>query len=230
MHHRCASSGKWCRSPSRNKSLVDPRRRALLLGVVRAGAPPPLALLAQALDDLDHLLARAERVDHLVAHAHGHLLAGVGVEQLLDEQVAHEDAHEDAAVVAVGLLRAVLDALVPQRHAHQPAQPVRRPLALAVVGPAQRVVVERHAVDLGHEQERPVGPVGLRARHGVVYGQEHVCDLGHVGEGGPDALGVVVDAHEKVGHGWSEETDAGLRVLGEDLALQPPGERMVVLV
>lgn len=63
--------------------LVDPRRTLLLWK--RAGTTPPLAFLAQALDYLDHLLAGARGVDHLVRHAHGDFLPGVRVEQALDE-------------------------------------------------------------------------------------------------------------------------------------------------
>lgn len=66
---------------------------------------PPLALFSQAFDDLEHLLAPTVGIDELVRHAHADLFPSIGREQSLDEEVAHEDADEDAAVGAVFLLR-----------------------------------------------------------------------------------------------------------------------------
>lgn len=73
--------------------------------------------------------------------------------------------------------------------------------------------------------------VWLCARDGVADGEEYVSDFGHVGKVGSELLGIWV-AHEEVRHGWPQETDAGLWVLGEDLPFQPSerGETDIVSV
>lgn len=134
----------------RTELLVDPRG-CLIFGI-RTGTSPPFAFLPEGFDDLNHLFPGATSINHLITHAHGHLLSGVGVQQALHQQVSHQDAHKDTAVVSVLLLRAVVDGLVPQRHADQFAQLFSRAHTVQVVGAAQRVVVEGDAIDLGDEQ------------------------------------------------------------------------------
>ena len=193
-----------------------------------ATAASPLTLLAQGLDDAEHFLATAEAVDHLVGHAHGDLLAGVGVEQALDQQVAHENADEDAAVAVVLLLGAVVELVELEVDAVEIAQLVDAELGVGAVGAAQAVVVEGDAVDGGDEQERPVGAsLGAAEVPVVVDGDEDVGHPGHVGEvvleGGSIAI-----PHEEKGHGRPHEDDTGLRVFRENLALKPSEERKMV--
>lgn len=113
---------------------------------------PPLALLAQALNNLEHLLASAMAVNQLIGHAHADLFASVGTKQALDEQVAHEDAHKHAAIATVLLLGGVVEVEVAEWAAENLGHFVGSEAALCVVCAAEGVVVEGDAVDGADEQ------------------------------------------------------------------------------
>jgi len=167
-------------------------------------------------------------VDDLVLHRHGHLLIGVGVEQALDQQVPHEDAHEHAAVVAVLLLRGVFHLRKLEREAQDLAQSVGALLRLEEVGAAERVVVEGHAVNDRDEKERPVGaPVGAPTVPCVVDGEEDVSHLAEVRQGTADAL-EIDGLHEQEGYAWAQEDDPGPGILWENLPFEPSEESELV--
>jgi len=202
-----------------SKPLLNGRHFVLLIRERRRAASP-LALTSKTLDDVDHLLPAAAGVNHLVGHAHVDLLHRVGEEQLLDEQVPHEDAHEDAAVVAVLLLRALLDVLEPQLLADDGRQLAGGHARLLDVDAAERVVVESHAVERRHEEQRPVRPsLGSREVLGIRDGQEHVRHAVELGQLRP----CLVDGrrHEQERHGGPKQVDSRLRVARKNLVVQP---------
>jgi hypothetical protein len=175
---------------------------------------PTFALLSKAFNDVQHLLATAIAIDHLASHAHGHLFACVSAEKTLDEQMAHEQAHKDAAVAAVFLLRRVLKVDEAQRAlqhlSHLPGGQIR----LGVVGAAKGIIVEGKVVALGNEQQRPVAAaLGHADVSVVVDGHEDVRDLVEVGQGVADLAHIGL-LHEEERHAGPQENDARLRVAG----------------
>lgn len=85
--------------------------------------------------------------------------------------------------------------------------------------------MESDAVDNGNKEERPVGAtLGDGGVAAVVEGKEDVRCLGKVRQGFAEGDGVGgLGEHE--GHGWAEEDDVRVRVLGEVFALEVSGRR-----
>ena len=67
--------------------------------------------------------------------------------------MAHEDAHEHAAIASILLLRTVLNVLISERSLQDLRQLVGSHAALAIVGAAKGVIVECNTVNNGNEKQ-----------------------------------------------------------------------------
>lgn len=69
----------------------------------------PFSLLPEPLDDAHYLLAPVARIHSGASEAHADFFRRVGHQQPFQEQLAHVQAYEDAAVTAVLLDRRVVE-------------------------------------------------------------------------------------------------------------------------
>jgi len=132
----------------------------------------------------------------------------------------HVQAHEHATVARVVLLRRVLQVDEAEGLVDQAAEFLGRVVCFGLVAGWEAVVVEGDAVDDADEEE---GPVRAAFCGGdalvVVDGEEDVCDVCEVREGVFDCSRVGC-LHEHEGHGWSEENDVAVFVVGEIFAFE----------
>ena len=104
---RSAVGFYWCTSADSKisfRALASPRKIESPMidrGRLRS---PAFALLSEAFNNLQHRFPPMARIDMLAAHAHADFLFLVCPHQLLQKQVLHLDADEDAAVGTVLLL------------------------------------------------------------------------------------------------------------------------------
>jgi hypothetical protein len=187
---------------------------------VRAAA---LALFLALLYDLQHLPAAVARIDVCILHAHADLLAGVGAQQFLEQQMLDQHADEDAAVAAVFLLRRVEHGYEAQSSPEQMLHLHGGAARFALVVAGHGVVVEGDAVDYRDEQQRPVGPAfGLFDVGIVVDGEENVRHAVEAWEGFFEGERVG-RLHEHEAHRGAQEDDGGFGVGFEVFALEVPG-------
>lgn len=130
--------------------LIDTRRG---IAVARS---PPLALLAEAVDDVDHFLPSTVGIDSFMSHAHGDLFPSVNGEKSLHEQMTHDDANEYTTVAAVILLRALVEVVKAQPLVEDELQSTKAEPRLVVIGAFQGVVVESDTINDTHEEQGPM--------------------------------------------------------------------------
>lgn len=170
------------------------------------------------------------RVNILPAHAHADLILRMCAQQLIHQQMLHEQAHKDATIAPILLLRRVQQIDKLQRPAKQLLELMTRQPRLHLIAGTQRVVMERHAVQNTDEQQRPMRPaLGDVDGAAVVDGQEDVGRAGEVWQCGFEGERVL-GFHQQEGHAGAQEDDARFGVLGEFFSFQvffPEGDGVV---
>ena len=111
---------------------------------------------SQRLDDAHHLCAATVRVDHLIRHRHGYLLGRVGLEQALEQQIAHKNTNEHSAVPHILLLRGIMHVVEGEAFLNHLLELDGRLLRMFLVENTKAVVMKSRSIDNTYEKKRPV--------------------------------------------------------------------------
>lgn len=144
----------------------------------------PLALLSKPFNSLCNLLAPRTSIDLPPPQTHADFLIGIGLQQPLEQQMAHVQADKHAAVAAVFLYGRVVQMHKLDGPVEEGAELACRRVRFPVIPGRQRVVVEGHPVHDGDQQQRPVrAALGFGDVAAVVDREEDVGGAREVGQG-----------------------------------------------